>query len=328
MQVIETMDEYFRFLGADRSYSIDDYQCELCGGEDFEVVRNFIDGGGNVLVPIKVKSCRNCGYMMQHPKFERDYYKEFYRLYYNLARARSGRQDQVKFVDEKGGSTNLYLENAEKRGRLLKNYMRSRLPEDGVLLDVGCGCGGFLVPFRQDGWQVHGNDPDSAHIDEGNKHWGLGLVNVEAEEMEYEPETFDLIIIMGSLEHVYDPNIVLNKCWRFLKENGQIVIEGRFFPIGPSYRYLNANHHRYLREQSCQLMLIKHGFLPYEVTTHTVTGSDTGRDGDGFVFARKTTDNKQEMLRDALANKSLVETPNEVRYKLELHDFLLAQTQL
>ena len=47
--------------------------------------------------------------------------------------------------------------------------MEAELPDAGVLLDVGCGCGGFLVPFRHDKWEVHGNDPDGEHIDDAGK---------------------------------------------------------------------------------------------------------------------------------------------------------------
>ncbi len=323
MRLIHGLDEYFGFLGAERTYGLDDCDCELCGAYDFEVIRNFIDGGGHTFVPIKVKICRSCGYVMQHPKFERQYYRDFYRLYYNQARARSGRQEQVQFVDASGGSTDTYLENTVERGQLLLSYLEDRLPKNGSILDVGCGCGGFLVPFQKRGWEVYGNDPEKIHIDQGNEKWDLGLEAIDAEDMEYEADSLDLVIIMGSLEHAYDPNVILAKCWRSLKPRGMIVIEGRFFPIGPSYRYFNANHHRYLREKSCQLLLLKHGFKTYEVTTAPVTGDHTGRDGDGFVFARKEMLDTQSALVEQSKNRELVENVDHLRQSLEAHDLLL-----
>ena len=44
----------------------------------------------------------------------------------------------------------------------------------------------------------------------------------------------DLIIIMGSLEHVSDVNIVMKKIERAIKKNGILVLEARGDPLGNS----------------------------------------------------------------------------------------------
>ena len=48
--------------------------------------------------------------------------------------------------------------------------------------------------------------------------------NLNTDTLDFEDESFDLIILAEVIEHLYDPDIVLSECYRILKTNGCLLI--------------------------------------------------------------------------------------------------------
>ena len=101
------------------------------------------------------------------------------------------------------------------------------------------------------------------------------LIHANSEDLELNSQSHDLIVIIGSLEHCRDPNKVLEICYKSLKVGGIIVNEGRYYPVSYSYRWLNANHQRFLEHSSSIGMMLKHGFDLIESTIYPVCGIST-----------------------------------------------------
>ena len=154
---------------------------------------------------------------------------------------------------------------------------------------------------------------------------GLKIDLTPAEKMNYDSN--GLIIIIGSLEHVFDPNI--EQCWKLLHE-WHLIIEGRYYPISESFRWLNSNHHRFFTNESAQAIFIKHGFKILKSTTDLVCGGNTGRNGAGFAFGMKNSKNKKfldstnnifsELLISKLKIENLIKSPEEIINKINSHD--------
>ena len=139
-------------------------------------------------------------------------------------------------------------DNAFQRATHLYSYLQghSLLPnlESPTYLDVGCGSGGFLTMFASKGFKCYGNDPDPYAFNHINtmphKH---DLRECAGEDMNYK-ESFDIVTIIGSLEHCQDPLLILRKIHSYLKPSGLLIVEGRFSPVSASTSYLNFNHQR------------------------------------------------------------------------------------
>ncbi|QJC55776.1 Ubiquinone biosynthesis O-methyltransferase [Polaromonas vacuolata] len=99
-----------------------------------------------------------------------------------------------------------------------------RLPNDGTLLDVGCGNGGFMQIANACGWDVVGVDPDPKAVINGRC---LGLIVLEGgiESFEGQESMFDVITLNHVIEHVHDPVSVLKACYRLLKPAGRLWLE-------------------------------------------------------------------------------------------------------
>ena len=88
--------------------------------------------------------------------------------------------------------------------------MKSYLPKKGSMLDVGSSIGCMMIPFIKKGWKCEGNDPFRSFVEYGKNNLGLPVECLQSEDMQIK-KSKDLIIIMGSLEHVYDSNLVMQK---------------------------------------------------------------------------------------------------------------------
>ena len=142
------------------------------------------------------------------------------------------------------------------RSRELKG--RHPLPwrGEGKVLDVGCGAGGNLKTLQAQGWDPYGieiSEVAAAHARElvtGNIHTGT------LESAPFPPQSFDLVFMSHSLEHLPSPVDALRLVHRLLKNDGLLAISvpnvnslefrlfGRWwFPLDPPRHFYHFDKH-------------------------------------------------------------------------------------
>lgn len=247
--------EYVQHIGMRGDFSPRPRACELCGHESFMPIREWaaVEGGYKVRLP--VVSCKRCGYLMQNPRFSREFYREYYASHYRRVLLGDSEPTQ-DFIDYQ-------LDCGE---RLYQSLERS-FERPGEVLDVGSSCGGMLEAFMRRGWKALGIDPDAGYVRHGQA-LGFPVTVMEAEEMRLEPGRYDFIMIMGaSLEHVDDPNVVLRLCRQAARPGALLLVEGWALAQARLQGRLTHNHRRYLTARSAELLMLKHGWSPL-LTTH------------------------------------------------------------
>jgi ubiquinone/menaquinone biosynthesis C-methylase UbiE len=104
--------------------------------------------------------------------------------------------------------------------------------KDNFILDVGCGTGGKTVYYGLNGAKgVVGVDIDKCFI-EGAVRFAekkgasekTEFIKCDASFMPFSANTFDIIMINDTIEHVSNPEKFLKECKRVLKPNGLICI--------------------------------------------------------------------------------------------------------
>jgi SAM-dependent methyltransferase len=111
----------------------------------------------------------------------------------------------------------------------------------GRLLDVGCGPGGNLAVFQEQGWDVYGIEFSDAAVAQARARVGDRIHAGTLDTAPYREESFDVIVLSHSLEHFFSPSATLKRLGRLLAPQGRIVIavpnagglEARLF--GPSW---------------------------------------------------------------------------------------------
>jgi SAM-dependent methyltransferase len=330
---LKNLSEIFEFLEytPDKNFHYSIVPCEVCDGNSFTIVRRYQDGGNNTLLPSSVTACNDCGFMMQNPRFSSSFYDQYYATLYPLQRAKSDRNNQIQYVENSSGATtDSGYDNQYMRAKNLHSYvintLKYNLDTDAKILDVGCGSGGFVQYFNDNGYLCLGNDPDVSAVSYAATR-GIQIDCIPAEIQDYPENYFDFVFILGSLEHCKDPNEVLRKCFLSTKKGGLILIEGRTHPISHSTKYLNFNHHRFFRHRHMEAILHKHGFAPMLSTNDQICGENSGRSGMGYTFAIKTERpvfstqvfDRNSFLTEIRA-KGYFEDVNELIRMLNLHD--------
>lgn len=97
-------------------------------------------------------------------------------------------------------------------------------PEQGTLLDIGCGNGTFLELARGCGWRVVGLEPDALAVQQA-KARGLDVLHGSLDQLDGQHEVFDQITLSHVIEHLHDPAKVLMRCLELLKPGGRLWIE-------------------------------------------------------------------------------------------------------
>ncbi len=100
------------------------------------------------------------------------------------------------------------------------------LGESARILDVGCGDGfhlRLLRDFGRPGWKLEGVDASERAV-EAARHAGLIVHHGTIERLDLPAATYDLVLLIATIEHVDDPAGVLRAVRRLLKPGGRVVV--------------------------------------------------------------------------------------------------------
>ena len=94
----------------------------------------------------------------------------------------------------------------------------------GMVLDIGCGSGDFLMQMQRKGWKAYGVEPSESAAKIGNKTPGLHIHNGTLLSAHYPSEFFDYVRSNHSLEHMPNPVENVREIARIIKPSGKLFI--------------------------------------------------------------------------------------------------------
>lgn len=117
--------------------------------------------------------------------------------------------------------------NLNYKYKMISSYSRN-----GKLLDYGCGNGIFLQFMKEKGFDVKGFEPNEIARNQA-KEFGITLIDsLETDER------FDVITLFHVLEHISNPEEILQKIKSLLNENGKLII------AIPNYKSFDAKYYK------------------------------------------------------------------------------------
>ena len=133
------------------------------------------------------------------------------------------------------------------------------------LLEIGCGVGAVLGILGRafPGLQLAGIDLQDKQIKFAHQHLkNLGLHNVDlqvgdASKLPWQDNQFDRVYAIWFIEHLSNPQQILQEAKRVLKRGGTITLtetDYRTILVSPE-----SNDYRYLQDSLCELMLQSQG---------------------------------------------------------------------
>ena len=169
-----------------------------------------------------------------------------------------------------------YAKNIAARDRTFRtNFeaIRSLLPSEGKLLDVGCYCGAFLKVAKELKYDPQGIEPSRWA---GNFARNYASVPVHVGTLStFEEKDFDIVTSFDVLEHLTDPLAELREVNRKLRLGGSFVFStldyDNWFPqlMGERWPWLMDMHLFYFSKADMQSLLEQSGFGLVDVRPYT-----------------------------------------------------------
>jgi 2-polyprenyl-3-methyl-5-hydroxy-6-metoxy-1,4-benzoquinol methylase len=232
---------------------------------------------------VSVMICSDCSFMYVERDFPESYVNGFYE-------------------ERAGGGYALTKENFFWWHESVKRSSRHILSLLGpansrTMIDVGCGSGTFLVDARDAGWKVSGMEinpefPEFCRSVLGIEDVKVGLVS----DPPFPAASFDVVVMLDVLEHMYDPVLSLTQCARLMKPGGILVIKsphGRMqlrkerlkkrLGLGNG-EIANIGHLNQFAPKTLSLAFRKSGLEP--VMIRPAKSAQDSISGDGFTAGR------------------------------------------
>lgn len=201
----EKISSYFMEDGSSKKKYFEKTKCYNCGAVDYSsdfTVNRF-----------RHVRCKGCGMVYVNPRFRKQI---AHNLYSESDYAESFKIKHIPSID--------YRRNV--LGRNKYKQIMDYFSKPGKVLDIGCGLGEVLSVFKENGWDCTGIEFNSFNANYASEKFGLRIINKSIFNAdEFFGKSYDLIMLWGVLEHLYDPKKILRKIHKLLAINGLLVIE-------------------------------------------------------------------------------------------------------
>ena len=163
---------------------------------------------------------------------------------------------------------------------MLLQQLKSLKGETGTLLDIGAGRGELLSAAIREGWRAVGIETSSTFASHAAQHSGAEIRREPLEQCGFADASFDAVVLGAVLEHLYNPDEVIEEIARILRPGGVVFIDvpneqGLYFRIGNFYQRLRLRdwvvnlaptfspfHVFGFSPKSLRALLAKHGLKP------------------------------------------------------------------
>ncbi|MBN1655045.1 MAG: methyltransferase domain-containing protein [Deltaproteobacteria bacterium] len=221
-------------------------KCDLCGSDESIVVAKGMRFG----ISTTNVACKVCGMVYQNPRLTDAQLADFYKSKYRRLYSGSNEAPPVELIEEQ-----------KARGNEILTFCRPWLDNDALILDVGCGPGGTLLPFRDSGFRACGIEPGPYAL-WGAQNLGLTILQGTLETVQLDGMAPGLIILSFMLEHVPSPRSVLSQVYRVLPKKGFLFVEVPNLRRinGPIEDFFHVAHLTFFTPKTIALMLSVTGY--------------------------------------------------------------------
>jgi SAM-dependent methyltransferase len=189
-------------------------QCCVCGSGDAESIgagKDFeYDTSPETFIAMR---CNSCGLIYLNPRPDISEFKRIYPANYHA----------FNFSEKDYGLVYKIRSKLEAK-RLLRSCVG--LPENARILDIGCGDGfhlKLLSKYGKKSWVLAGIDMDQRAVEMAKKS-GLEVYCGSVESMDLPLNSFDLALIIQTIEHMGNPDKVLRRIRELLKPGGRLLV--------------------------------------------------------------------------------------------------------
>lgn len=223
--------------------------CALCGTAGGTQVVVGRDRRHRTPGVFQVVRCETCGLIRTEPRPTRETIRRYYPSDYRAYRVEESSRRIPQIVDRR------------------VSPMPPVAPP-GRLLEIGPSIGDFLLQASDAGWQVTGVEFDEHAAAVAAARSGARVLVGAVEDVDFPPNSFEIICAWQVIEHLHDPVSVLRRCRQWLVPGGWLTIgvpdagSWAFRVFGNTWFPLDLPRHLYhFSESTCRAMFEACGFV-------------------------------------------------------------------
>jgi SAM-dependent methyltransferase len=212
--------------------------CILCGS----------DASNHFLYP-GILQCPSCGFVFADAQLSVADLQKLYQRNYFFG------NEYLNYLDDKPA----LQRNFEARTRTLLKYSTG-----GKLFEIGCAYG-FFLEIAQRHWKVEGCDISDAACEEARRQ-GYNVTCGDFLHLPLEDETYDVVALWDTIEHLARPDLYIQKASRLLKRGG--ILCATTGDIGSTMAKIRKHRWRlihppthlyYFERKSMEQLMLKNG---------------------------------------------------------------------
>lgn len=205
-----------RERAARREVAVEEAVCELCGRPPTDLLLTTHDMGWRAPGEWSLVRCRTCDLIITTPRPVPGEMGRYYADWYNHKSIEEVRDESAS------GAFNRYV--AWMRLKMLEKT--GPLECGSRVLDVGAGFGVQLQYYiHRRGVETTALDFDPAVTEHSLIQDVADIRTGDLLDAGFEADSFDVVTLYQTLEHVYRPKATLAEAWRILKPGGRLVVE-------------------------------------------------------------------------------------------------------
>lgn len=184
-------------------------KCQICGHNHFQPWHQVNEWS--------FVRCEKCGFIFLNPRPALDYFKEMYDplSQYNY------KVEGVEYIKKEADFISAYHQQLQ---------VIEMVAQKGSLLEIGSACGFFLEAARQRGWKPYGVELSTGGARYCKQRFSIEVFNGDVLDAGFPANFFDLVVTIHTLEHVYDPAVLVRECCRIAKPGGIFIVEVPYIP--------------------------------------------------------------------------------------------------
>ncbi|MBM3929858.1 MAG: class I SAM-dependent methyltransferase [Sphingomonadales bacterium] len=187
-------------------------QCPLCQSKTltgFLKVKDFSVSGEI----FNISQCKDCGLRFTNPRPGPEEIGQYYKF-----------TDYVSHTDEEatGFINQLYRRVRRITLKQKEGWINSLIPNQGTLMDIGCGTGDFAGHMQSKGWKVEAVEPDESAATKARAKHGLKVF--PEEYLQSTTQAYDAVTLWHVLEHVHPLDERIRQFTSLVKKGGYLFI--------------------------------------------------------------------------------------------------------
>ena len=231
--------------------------CHVCGGKQRTLLfKQHFSGlsSGSFLEGYDVCVCRDCGFVFADNLPPSESFDRYY-----------AEMSKWEFLDNDGIESEQDANRFRESALFLEEF---KIDRQAPVLDIGCATCGMLTALKKQGYQkLLGMDPSPQCAQLGRKNYDIDVVTGTVKDLNQLPENFGLVLLSGVLEHLYDPNTVLQDIRARLTEGGLLYLvvpdADRFVDfMDAPFQQFSLEHIHFFTSASLINLLRMNGFEP------------------------------------------------------------------